>query len=81
MIGVQQRELYILVFESVGALSCSTNSRDLCELWYRRTWHLHHGALRILREITTGLPDFSVEHYDVYRMCYGKVCQGSIFGQ
>lgn len=31
--------------------------------------HLHHGALRILRDISTGLPDFSVEHYDVCIGC------------
>ena len=31
--------------------------------------HLHHGALPILRQITTGVPEFSLEHYDVCRGC------------
>ena len=30
---------------------------------------MHHGALRVLRDITTGVPDFSVEHYEVCRGC------------
>ena len=30
---------------------------------------MHHGALRVLREITTGVPDFSVENYEVCRGC------------
>ena len=30
---------------------------------------MHHGALRVLREITTGVLDFSVEHYEVWRGC------------
>jgi transposase InsO family protein len=31
--------------------------------------HLHHGALRILREIVTGVPDFSTEHQEVCKGC------------
>src|ERR1700734_2063102 len=31
-------------------------SRDDGELWHRRLGHLHHGALKILQQITTGLP-------------------------
>ena len=30
---------------------------------------MHYGALRVLREITTGVPDFNVEHYEVCRGC------------
>ena len=30
---------------------------------------MHYGALRILREITTRVLDFSVKHYEVYRGC------------
>lgn len=59
----------MLVFEAAGALSCGTNNRDLCELWHRRMGHLHHGALRIPREISTRILDFSVEYYDVCRGC------------
>ena len=69
VIGIRQGKLYRLVFESVGALTCSTSSRDLCEIWHRRMGHLHHGALRVLRDISTGFPDFSIEQYDVCRGC------------
>jgi hypothetical protein len=31
--------------------------------------HLHHGALRILREIVTGVPEFSTEHQEVCKGC------------
>jgi hypothetical protein len=69
VIGVRQEKLYRMIFLAAGALTCSTSSRDLCEIWHRRMGHLHHGALRILRDITTGLPDFSIEQYDVCRGC------------
>jgi transposase InsO family protein len=31
--------------------------------------HLHHGALRILREIVSGVPKFSTEHQEVCKGC------------
>jgi hypothetical protein len=31
--------------------------------------HLHHGALRGLREVVTGFPQISLEHQDVGRGC------------
>jgi hypothetical protein len=31
--------------------------------------HLHHGALRSLREIVIGMPQFNVEHQEVCRGC------------
>ena len=31
-------------------------SQDEGELWHRRLGHLHHGALKILQQISTGLP-------------------------
>jgi len=31
--------------------------------------NMHHGALRVLREITTGVPNFSVKHYEDCRGC------------
>ena len=31
-------------------------SQDEGELWHRRLGHLHHGALKILQKISTGLP-------------------------
>jgi len=31
--------------------------------------HLHHHALRLLRSMVTGLPEFSIEQSDVCRGC------------
>jgi hypothetical protein len=42
---------------------------DLCELWHRRMAHLRHGALRVLREMVTGVPDFNSEHHDLCKGC------------
>ena len=77
VIGVRHGKLYKILFQPTGALvssvSVSTHSstsyRKLCELWHGRMAHLHHGALRILREITIGVPNFSIEHYDVCKGC------------
>lgn len=78
VIGVCSGKLYRFSFQSAGALVSSTSgsthtsttsSRDLCELWHWRMVHMHHGALGVLREIKTGVPDFSVKHYEVCRGC------------
>jgi len=47
----------------------TTSSSDLCEMWHRRMTHLHHGALRVLRETVTGVPYFSLEHYELCKGC------------
>jgi hypothetical protein len=62
VIGIRHEKLYKLMFQPARALMHSTNNNDLCDLWHRRMAHLHHGALRILREIVTGVPEFSIEH-------------------
>ena len=56
VIGTRHEKLYKLMFQPASALCHSTNNNDLCELWHRRMAHLHHGALRILREIVTRVP-------------------------
>jgi hypothetical protein len=53
VIGIRHGKLYKLMFQPARALIHNTNNNDLCELWHRRMAHLHHGALRILREIVT----------------------------
>jgi hypothetical protein len=42
---------------------------DNDNLWHKRMGHLHHKALRILREIVIGLPEFKVEQRGVSRGC------------
>jgi hypothetical protein len=66
-IGVREGNLYRLKGKPVQALV--HDSDNLCELWHKRMGHLHYRALPILREIVTGLPDFSVEQQGVCRGC------------
>jgi hypothetical protein len=61
--------MYKMIWEASGAFVCMTNNKYLCELWHRRIGHLHNGALRIAREITRCIPEFSIEHDDVCRGC------------
>jgi hypothetical protein len=69
VIGTRDGKLYRLSFQPLHALASSNNNSQLCELWHRRMAHLHHGALRVLREIVTGLPQFDTEHQEVCRGC------------
>jgi hypothetical protein len=69
VIGIRHEKLYRLMFQPTRALIHSTNNSDLCELWHRKMAHLHHGALKILREIVTGVLDFSTEHQEVCKGC------------
>eukprot|EP00253_Pinus_taeda_P003200 PITA_03200 len=73
VIGVRHAKVYKFAFEPLLTLSSSTDNRasssELCEIWHRRIGHMYHGALRTLREITTGVPDFSTDHFDTCRGC------------
>jgi hypothetical protein len=67
VIGVREGKLYRLQGEPIRALV--HNNDNLCELWHKRMGHLHHRVLPILREIVTGLPEFSIEQHGVCRGC------------
>ena len=58
-IGVRVRNLYQLHVDGCATMACKVEevvSQDDSELWHRRLGHLHHGALKILQQISTGLP-------------------------
>jgi hypothetical protein len=40
-------------------------SETMCELRHNRMGHLHHKALPLLRQMVTGLPNFSLDHHGV----------------
>jgi hypothetical protein len=75
VIGVQSKKLYRLQFEPAHALvsTCTSSGQDLGELWHRRMAHLHHGALKVLRESVDGLPTFSSDQH--------RVCKGCALGK
>eukprot|EP00253_Pinus_taeda_P001788 PITA_01788 len=58
-IGIQVKNLYKLGVDDCAPLSTKVElvqSQDISELWERRLGHLHHGALKIMQQISTGLP-------------------------
>jgi len=58
-IGVQVKKIYQLHVDGYATMACKVEglvSQDDGELWHRRLGHLHHGALKILQQISTGLP-------------------------
>ena len=79
MIGTQCGSLYRLDFQPITTLMSSDSSTSHpCELWHKRMAHLNHGALQVLREIVTGLPQFETEHQEVCRGCaLGKYTKAS----
>ena len=57
--GVQIKNLYKLEVNGCVAMVGKAEevvSWDEGELWHRRLGHLHHGALKILQQISTRLP-------------------------
>ena len=54
VIGIRSRKVYKLHFESGKALVSNNSSQG--ELWHRRMAHLHHGALRHLRQEVIRVP-------------------------
>ena len=58
-IGVQIKNLYKLEVDGCDTMVGKAEevvSRDEGELWHRILGHLHHGALKILQQISTKLP-------------------------
>ena len=43
--------------------------QDEGELWHRRLGHLHHGALKIMQQISTGLPMGTLSQLDNCKGC------------
>lgn len=67
VIGVRRGKLYRLYFEPARALIDS--NMDPCELWNKRMTQLHHGTLKVLRDILPILPNFSTSRRDVCKGC------------
>ena len=69
VIGVRCEKIYKLLVEPHHALSHTQSSSDFCELWYRWMAHLRHPSLRMLRDMTIGIPEFSTESSGMCRGC------------
>ena len=75
-IGIRVKNIYKLEVDDCAALSSKAKmvqSQDVGELWHRRLGHLHHGALKIMQQISIGLPKGKLEQMDT--------CKGSTLGK
>ena len=72
-IEVRVKNLYQLQVDGSAAMACKARevvSRDdEGELWHQRLGHLHHGALKILQQISTGLPKGTLVQSDQCKGC------------
>ena len=80
-IGIQVKNIYKLEVDDCVALSTKAElvqSQDIGELWHRRLGHFHHGALKIMQQISTGLPKGKLEQVDTCKGCtLGKYTKSS----
>ena len=52
--------------------------RDISELWHRIFCDLHHGALKIMQQISTGVPKGKLKQMDTCKGCtLGKYAKSS----
>jgi hypothetical protein len=71
-IGIRVKNLYMLEVDGYGAMVGKEKkvvSQDEGELWHRRLGHLHHGALKIMQQISTGLPRGTLAQLDQCKGC------------
>jgi hypothetical protein len=71
-IGIRVKNLYMLEVDGCSAMIGKVEkvvSRDDGELWHRRLGHLHHGALKIMQQISTGLPKGTLAQLDQCKGC------------
>jgi hypothetical protein len=71
-IGIRVKNLYMLQVDGCGAMIGKAEtvvSRDEGELWHRRLGHLHREALKIMQQISTGLPRGTLAQSDQCKGC------------
>ena len=80
-IGIRVKNLYKLEVDDCATLSMIAKlvqSQDIGELWHRQLGHLHHGALKIMQQISIGLPKGKLEQVDTCKGCnLGKYTKSS----
>eukprot|EP00253_Pinus_taeda_P028568 PITA_28568 len=80
-IGIRVKNLYKLEVDDYATLSTKVEfvqSQEIGKLWHRWLSHLHHGALKIMQQISTGLPKGKLEQVDTCKGCtFGKYTKSS----
>ena len=67
VIGIRSGKVYRLHFEFAKALVSNNNCQG--ELWHRGMAHLHHGALRHLRQAVIRVPQVQEEKHNHCKGC------------
>jgi hypothetical protein len=71
-IGIRVKNLYMLEVDGCASMMGKAKkmvSRDEGELWHRLLGHLHHGALKIMQQISTELPMGTLSQLDQCKGC------------
>lgn len=70
--GIQVHNLYKIKVAVCVVLSSKAEkmlSQDIDELWHKQLGHFHHGALKILQQISAGLPKGTLHKVDTCKVC------------
>eukprot|EP00253_Pinus_taeda_P008777 PITA_08777 len=80
-IGIRVKKLYKLQVDDCDALISKAevvHGHDISKLWHRRLGHLHHEALKIMQQISTGLPKGKLEQTNTCKgFTLGKYAKSS----
>jgi hypothetical protein len=71
-IGIRVKNLYKMEVDGCAAMMGKAEkvvSRDEGELWHSRLGHIHHGALKIMQQISNGLPMGTLSQLDQCKGC------------
>jgi hypothetical protein len=71
-IGNRVKNIYKIEVDGCTAMMGKAEkvvSRDEGELWHRQLSHVHHGALKIMHQIYTGLPMGTLSQLDQCKGC------------
>jgi hypothetical protein len=71
-IAIRVKNLYMMEVDGCSAMIGKAEkvvSWDEGELWHRRLGHLHHGALKIMQQISTRLPRGTLTQSDQCKGC------------
>ena len=77
-IGICVKNIYKLDVEHCTTLMGKVDkvvSQDEGELWHKRLGHLHHGALKIMQQISTVLPEGTLAQIDTCKGCTMGKCE------
>jgi hypothetical protein len=71
-IGIRVKNIYMMEVDGYVSMMGKAEkmlSQDEGELWHRRLGHLHHGALKIMQKISTGLSMGTLAQLDHCKGC------------